>query len=361
MIRLRLQALSQLSAARMEETSQQEKIQGAEEKIQNEEEGGIRRRLRDRELLRKRKAEAEEKETNQWVFGVESQRKRSKAENKSGAKRRGRPRKTEPVPQFPVVQEEAGDPAVLVVPVSAEVVSGQILSSQTTVMAVEPQQAPDVDAPAPVPVFGLVQNSSFGKIDVDSAPVQDSVPVPVRASYPAQVPAQAPYAAPGPVQATSAASIPAQAPYVAPDPLQASSAASYTVPIPVQAPSDVLVQFQAPKDVLNDVQAPEDVQVPDAPAIRGSSQQSAPDETPAPPRMETFYSESKSRETFEQVFIEDLGPDDEEDFSPSQNNRADEGLYETPAMNAAEQNKMYSVPTLSSPPLPQEYLPGNQL
>ncbi|XP_038134526.1 pollen-specific leucine-rich repeat extensin-like protein 2 isoform X2 [Cyprinodon tularosa] len=357
MIRLRLQALSQLSAARMEETSQQEKIQGAEEKIQNEEEGGIRRRLRDRELLRKRKAEAEEKETNQ----VESQRKRSKAENKSGAKRRGRPRKTEPVPQFPVVQEEAGDPAVLVVPVSAEVVSGQILSSQTTVMAVEPQQAPDVDAPAPVPVFGLVQNSSFGKIDVDSAPVQDSVPVPVRASYPAQVPAQAPYAAPGPVQATSAASIPAQAPYVAPDPLQASSAASYTVPIPVQAPSDVLVQFQAPKDVLNDVQAPEDVQVPDAPAIRGSSQQSAPDETPAPPRMETFYSESKSRETFEQVFIEDLGPDDEEDFSPSQNNRADEGLYETPAMNAAEQNKMYSVPTLSSPPLPQEYLPGNQL
>lgn len=31
--------------------------------------GGIRRRLRDRDLLRKRKAEAEEKETNQWVFG----------------------------------------------------------------------------------------------------------------------------------------------------------------------------------------------------------------------------------------------------------------------------------------------------
>lgn len=31
--------------------------------------GGIRRRLRDRDLLRKRKAEAEQKETNQWVFG----------------------------------------------------------------------------------------------------------------------------------------------------------------------------------------------------------------------------------------------------------------------------------------------------
>lgn len=31
--------------------------------------GGIHRRLRDRDLLRKRKAEAEEKETNQWVYG----------------------------------------------------------------------------------------------------------------------------------------------------------------------------------------------------------------------------------------------------------------------------------------------------
>ena len=30
---------------------------------------GILRRLRDRDLLRKRKAEAEEKETKQWVYG----------------------------------------------------------------------------------------------------------------------------------------------------------------------------------------------------------------------------------------------------------------------------------------------------
>jgi hypothetical protein len=31
--------------------------------------GGIQRRLRDRDLLKKRKAEAEEKEINQWVYG----------------------------------------------------------------------------------------------------------------------------------------------------------------------------------------------------------------------------------------------------------------------------------------------------
>lgn len=31
--------------------------------------GGTGRRLRDRDLLRKRKAEAEERATNQWVYG----------------------------------------------------------------------------------------------------------------------------------------------------------------------------------------------------------------------------------------------------------------------------------------------------
>ncbi|CAB1436416.1 unnamed protein product [Pleuronectes platessa] len=72
----------------MEETLQQEK---------QETEGGIRRRLRDRDLLRKRKAEAEEKETNQ----EERQRKRSRADEKSGTKRRGRPRKSEPTLEIP--------------------------------------------------------------------------------------------------------------------------------------------------------------------------------------------------------------------------------------------------------------------
>lgn len=37
--------------------------------IKDSDEGGIRRRLRDRDLLKKRKAEAEEKATNQWVYG----------------------------------------------------------------------------------------------------------------------------------------------------------------------------------------------------------------------------------------------------------------------------------------------------
>lgn len=34
-------------------------------------------------------------------------------------------------------------------------------------------------------------------------------------------------------------------------------------------------------------------------------------------------------------------------------------LSGTPSINVPEQNKMFSVPTLSSPPPPQEYLPRN--
>ncbi|MED6267924.1 hypothetical protein CHARACLAT_016998 [Characodon lateralis] len=359
----------------MEETSQQEKIQEPENKSQSEEEGGIRRRLRDRELLRKRKAEAEEKETNQ----VESQRKRSRAENNRGTKRRGRPRKSDPTLQFPVIQEEAGDLAVVVVPAPADVISDQILSSQNTMLGVESQQVPNLDATPPVPVLELARNSVFGKLDVDSAPVpvQDSaqaVPVPVQASYAVLGPVQASYAVPGPVQASYAPLVPVKASCVVPIPAPALNdvpvqrQAPDDVPVQLQAPDDVPVQLQAPDDVPVQLQAPDDVpvpvQFPDTVLVQASSQDSVPAAALAPPsapsRVETLYTESRGRETLDQVLIEDLGPDDEDDISPSQNNRADKGLNETQLMNTVEQNKTYSVPTLSSPPLPQEYLPGNQ-
>ncbi|KAM4595562.1 uncharacterized protein hemgn isoform 2-T2 [Fundulus diaphanus] len=364
----------------MEETSQQEQMQEAENKNQNEEEeGGIRRRLRDRELLRKRKAEAEEKETNQ----VESQRKRSRAENKSGSKRRGRPRKTDAVPPFPVPQEEAGDPAALVASAPAGVISGQTLSSQTATPAVEAQRAPDVEAATPVPVLQVVRNDVFEKLDVDYAPVpvQHSAqagPVPVDASYGAPEQGQASYGPPEPVEASYGAPEPGQASYGAPEPVEASYGApepgqasygapvpveaSYAVPNPVKALNDVPVQLPAPGDVPIKGQAHEDVpfQFPDAVPVRAPSQDSAPAAALAPPsgppRVETLYMESGGRESLDRVLIEDLGPDDEDDVSPSQNNREDEGFNEPPLMN-----KMYSVPTLSGPPLPQEYLPGNQL
>ncbi|XP_064201363.1 histone-lysine N-methyltransferase SETD1B isoform X2 [Anguilla rostrata] len=54
-------------------------------------EGGIRRRLRDRDLLRKRRAEAEEKE----IYQVQSKRQRGRPEGKTGPGRKGRPKKSE--------------------------------------------------------------------------------------------------------------------------------------------------------------------------------------------------------------------------------------------------------------------------
>ncbi|XP_072241053.1 uncharacterized protein hemgn isoform X2 [Leuresthes tenuis] len=280
----------------MEETSQPEKNQEPEFKNQNEEEGGIRRRLRDRDLLRKRKAEAEEKETNQ----VEIQRKRSRAGDKSGTKKRGRPRKTEPVPQLSVIQEEPAvtqeAPAAAVAPELAALISDQILDSLTPVLAVESQPASFLDAPAPAPVFESVQNLVFGSALIRPAPVNSTLDT-----------------------------------------------------------SQVLFQDSAP--------APAPAQAPDAVSAPAVSQDSAPAVALAPPsdppQVETLYTESQAREDLDQVLIEDLGPDEEEDISPSQERRVDEGLNETLSINVPEQTKMHSIPTLSSPPLPQEYLPGN--
>ncbi|XP_073202142.1 hemogen isoform X1 [Lepidochelys kempii] len=66
--------------------------------------GAITRRLRDRELLRKRKAEAQEKDTVQWVLGERGKSKGPKRGRGAG-RRRGRQQDTEPEPQ-PEVQEE---------------------------------------------------------------------------------------------------------------------------------------------------------------------------------------------------------------------------------------------------------------
>ncbi|XP_070779600.1 brain acid soluble protein 1 isoform X2 [Enoplosus armatus] len=267
----------------MEETLQQE----SEYKNPNEDQGGIRRRLRDRDLLRKRKAEAEEKETNQ----VESQRKRPRAE--SGTKKRGRPRKTEPTPGISVIQEEAAvpqeAPAVVVVPEPAEVIPGTL----SPLLAFDSQPASVLAAPALLPVFGSVQSPVFAPTLTTPALLSPSVPAP--------------------------------------------------------SPSKVAVQDSAP--------APDAVPMPFLTQVPVTA--AAADPPAAPSQVESLYIESQGREALSKVLIEDLGPDEEEDVSLSQDKRADEDLSETPSINIPEQNKMFSIPTLSSPPPPQEYLPGN--
>ncbi|XP_071361387.1 angiomotin isoform X2 [Trachinotus anak] len=286
----------------MEETLQQEK-QESEYKNPSEDQGGIRRRLRDRDLLRKRKAEAEEKETNQ----AESQRKRSRTDEKSGTKKRGRPRKTDPTPEITVIQEEAAvaqeAPAVVVVPEPVGIISGQTSGSLTPLLA----------------VGGDTLESQPSSVLAASASVPMSILAPVLTS-------------PDPVNQTLALVSPS-----------------------VASPSPTGVVDTAPIPVQDSAPAPDAVPVP-APAL---SRAPVPAAAPAPPQVETLYTESQGREALDQVLIEDLGPDEEEDINPLQDKGADEDLSETPLVNVPEQNKMFSIPTLSSPPLPQEYLPGN--
>ncbi|KAF5901889.1 hemogen isoform X1, partial [Clarias magur] len=86
----------------MEETLE-EKVP-IEMKVPEDDQGGTGRRLRDRDLLRKRKAEAEERATNQWVYGAQSS-KRAKRETNNVPKKKGRPRKNVPVTEQPEMTE----------------------------------------------------------------------------------------------------------------------------------------------------------------------------------------------------------------------------------------------------------------
>ncbi|TTT79193.1 Hemogen [Bagarius yarrelli] len=139
----------------MEETLQ-EKVP-AEVKAPAEEQGGIGPRLRDRELLRKRKAEAEERATNQWVYGAQSS-KRAKKETNNFPRKKGRPRKTVPVkePQ-PEVREaqEAGEtlsPAeeMLPAPVPVSTLDSAYILASIPAPALDQPQIPAV-ASVPVP------------------------------------------------------------------------------------------------------------------------------------------------------------------------------------------------------------------
>ncbi|KAI9525582.1 hypothetical protein NQZ68_006131 [Dissostichus eleginoides] len=305
----------------MEETFLQEKEE-SENKNQNEEQGGIRRRLRDRDLLRKRKAEAEEKETNQWVLGVESQRKRPSAE--SGTKRRGRPKKSELTSEIPVIQEEAAagpqeDPAVVVVPEPAEDIPVQ---AQGSLLAVESQPSSALAPPAPLPVFGDIQNPVFAPSLTPPTPL-----IPTPALFSPSPPAPAP----------------SKIPDMSPIPVQDLAPVPEAVPVRVPAPVMILDPFPA----------------------------AAPAPPAAPPQVENLFIESQGREAIGPVHVEDLGPDEEADISPSQDQTAEEGnkeetdtamrmkdLIEPPSINIPEQNEMFSILKSSTPP-PQKYFPGN--
>ncbi|KAI5625223.1 hemogen isoform X1 [Silurus asotus] len=146
----------------MEETFEEKVLM--EVKVPDDEQAGIGRRLRDRDLLRKRKAEAEERATNQWVYGAQSS-KRAKRETNNVSRKKGRPRKN--VTEMPEVQ----DVGEIDTPRHAEE------------MITAPYPAP-VPAPVPDPVSAPISDSIPAQdtaLDLPRMPALVPVPIPLSA------------------------------------------------------------------------------------------------------------------------------------------------------------------------------------
>ncbi|XP_054634498.1 uncharacterized protein hemgn isoform X2 [Dunckerocampus dactyliophorus] len=289
--------------------------------LNEEEQGGIRRRLRDRELLKRRKAEAEEK-TSQ----LETPRKRQRAE---GTKRRGRARKTADTQQSSFMQE---GPVVVVLP--------------------EPEEA------IPATASDLLEAESF----LSDVPWVPSATTPGLVSTPDVFTAVPP--APSQDQST------APAPDLAPEPVSESASAPDLAPELVSDFAREPTPDLTPEPTSAPDPAPEPASDLALDALLVFTQSQAPVSEPAsvssviPPQVETLMSsQSQAKETLDQVVIEDLGPDDEEEQvkvqSPSQDKRADEDTSEAPSNNEPEQNEIFTVPSLSSLTSTQGYFPGN--
>lgn len=217
---------------------------------------------------------------------MESQRKR-RAGDRSGAKKRGRPRKTEPTPEISVVQEEAPAfeevPAVVVAPQPVEIIPDQTPGSLSLLPAVELQ--PTSAIAASLPVFGTPLKPLFASGWAPPAPVNPTQS-PSLSSVPALAPTKDKDTAPVAVQDLAPAPAPAPA--------------SDADPVPAQTPEPNTAAASA-----------------EAPATSTNSSGLGP-----------LYIEPKEWGNRNQVTIEDLGPDEEEDISLPQDKVEDEGSTE---------------------------------
>ncbi|XP_077427227.1 hemogen isoform X2 [Vanacampus margaritifer] len=335
----------------MEETLQQE----IEYKSQNEEDqGGIRRRLRDRELLKRRRAEAEEKETYQ----LESLGKRQKVEPRRGAKRRGRPRKTDCTPESSFSQEgqiaDPEAPAVVVLPQSVDVIPGLALDSLPTVTSGTPEPvSPSLPNPVltPIPSVALVSPPGLDSppISQDLSIAPDVFPSPIAVlPAPSQDLSMVPDVFPSPIavlpalaQDLATISDPTSAPELAlpstavlPDlsttPDQALAPDSDLIPPPTAVP---LTPVQDPSTVP--ASAPDVVPVSALSRVPVSEALGPP--AAAPQWAESPSTELQDRENVDQVLVEDLGADElKNDGPPTQDKTADEDVSKNPLNSEAE-------------------------
>ncbi|XP_053158699.1 hemogen isoform X2 [Hemicordylus capensis] len=110
----------------------------------------VTRRLRDRELLRKRKAEAEEKDTHQWVLGVQKTSKQARRGRGAG---RGRGQRKAPeleAEQQPAGAEETHEPPVASLEEKVEITPDPPVETSVSLVEAESLHTPkEVDEAAP--------------------------------------------------------------------------------------------------------------------------------------------------------------------------------------------------------------------
>ncbi|XP_062850812.1 calphotin isoform X3 [Trichomycterus rosablanca] len=202
-------------------------------KVSDDDQGGIRRRLRDRDLLRKRKAEAEERATNQWVYGAES-RKRARREPVSTQRKKGRPRKNVTVEQEHPEHTESQETTKLETPTPQE----------ETVTDSAPAPAPTQEGPASAPTVSPAPYLASAPAPIPSAaPTQISAPVSAQVSPPVSVTAQIP------VQVSAAAPTLPQIPAMLPAPIALpSSYVSPEVKPTGEVPHGVLIEDLGPDE-----------------------------------------------------------------------------------------------------------------
>ncbi|XP_062334883.1 uncharacterized protein hemgn isoform X3 [Osmerus eperlanus] len=338
----------------MEESSQKE----LEYEDPDENEGGIRRRLRDRDLLRKRRAEAEQKATNQWVYWMQSRRKRARGEDRGGSGKRGRPKKAETLPGLLAAEEEPGplpDPQPVALPAVVEPL-GVSMTTSVSLLPGRPPETPTPPEPQPAhaprpphaplpPAQGPPKPTPYSSLPMP-CPAPDLLPVIVPALAPdsASTSTLAPVLAPAftltPASALTSVFTPTSAftPTLAPD-----SSSS-----PALAPSFAITPAPPPAPASPPTSPPASPTAPAFPAFPA----------PAPSPMETLYTEPPEGDRLAPVLLEELGPDEKQDLAPSPDHPG-QGLLEEASIEVPEQNASFSRPTYSSSAPQYEYFPGS--
>ncbi|XP_067106495.1 uncharacterized protein hemgn isoform X1 [Osmerus mordax] len=329
----------------MEESSQKE----LEYEDPDENEGGIRRRLRDRDLLRKRRAEAEQKATNQWVYWMQSRKKRARGEDRGGSGKRGRPKKAETLPGLLAAEEEPGplpDPQPVALPAVVEPL-GVSMTTSVSLLPGRPPETPTPPEPQPAhvprpPAQGPPKPTPYSSLPMPF-PAPDLLPVIVPALAPdsASTSTLAPVLAPAFTLTPASALTSVFTPTSAFTPTLASDSSSS----PALAPSFAITPAPPPAPASPPTSPPASPPAPAFPA-------------PAPSPMETLYTEPPEGERLAPVLLEELGPDEKQDLAPSPDHPG-QGLLEEASIEVPEQNASFSRPTYSSSAPQYEYFPGS--